>query len=238
MIEKSTENRLDEFEQQTGLRFENRALLQEAMTHRSFINEQNDPTTSDNERLEFLGDSVLGFLTADMLYRRFPDVGEGDLTRLRSSLVRTESLAELAQICAIGETLRMGRGEEASGGRQRQTNLCGAFEAVVGALFMDQGLDAVRAFVMPLLERQLTVVLAEQLDKDARSLLQEWSQSAHNQTPQYHTVSESGPDHEKTFTVEVFVDDQVLGSGQGRSKQAAAQAAARDAIKRIGILDS
>lgn len=237
MSDKSTATRLDGFEQRTGLRFQNRGLLQEAMTHRSFVNEQDDPTTVDNERLEFLGDSVLGFITADMLYRRFPGIGEGELTRLRSSLVRTESFAELAQICTIGETLRMGRGEEASGGRERPTNLCGAFEALIGALFIDQGLERVREFVMPLLERQLETVLAEQLDKDARSLLQEWSQAAHNQTPQYRTVSETGPDHEKTFTVEVFVDEQVLGTGQGRSKQSAAQAAARDALKNVRSMD-
>lgn len=225
--------RFDGFETHTGLRFNNRDLLQEAMTHRSFVNEHDDPATVDNERLEFLGDSVLGFITADMLYRRFPGVGEGELTRLRSSLVRTESLADLAQICEIGPTLRMGRGEEASGGRERPTNLCGAFEALVGALFIDQGLERVRAFVMPLLERQLEVVLAEQLDKDARSLLQEWSQAAHNQTPQYRTVGETGPDHEKTFTVEVVIGEQTIGSGQGRSKQSAAQAAARNALKNV-----
>jgi len=233
VTDKLTSTRFDPFERSTGLRFTNRGLLQEALTHRSFVNEHDDPDTVDNERLEFLGDSVLGFITADMLYRRFPDVGEGDLTRLRSSLVRTESLAELAQTCEIGPTLRMGRGEEASGGRERITNLCGAFEAVVGALYIDQGLDAVRGFVMPLLERQLAVVLAEQLDKDARSLLQEWSQATHNQTPQYRTVSETGPDHEKTFTVEVLVGEQSLGSGQGRSKQSAAQAAARNAYANV-----
>lgn len=233
MTQKASVTRLDGFENHTGLRFNNRALLQEAMTHRSFVNEHDDPTTVDNERLEFLGDSVLGFITADMLYRRFPDVGEGELTRLRSSLVRTESLADLAQTCAIGPTLRMGRGEEASGGRERPTNLCGAFEALVGALFIDQGLERVREFVMPLLERQLEVVLAEQLDKDARSLLQEWSQATHNQTPQYRTVAETGPDHEKTFTVEVVIGDRALGSGQGRSKQSAAQAAARNVLKAV-----
>ena len=233
MTDKALTTRFDQFERRVGLHFQSRDLLQEAMTHRSFVNEHDDPDTVDNERLEFLGDSVLGFVTADMLYRRFPGVGEGELTRLRSSLVRTESLAELAQICTIGETLRMGRGEEASGGRERLTNLCGAFEALVGALYIDQGLDRVREFAMPLLERQLTVVLAEQLDKDARSLLQEWSQATHNQTPLYRTVSETGPDHEKTFTVEVYVGEQLLGAGQGRGKQAAAMAAARDALARL-----
>jgi ribonuclease-3 len=233
-----TDKRLEQLEQRTGLHFENRSLLQEAMTHRSYVNEHDDPDTVDNERLEFLGDSVLGFISADLLYRRFPSVGEGELTRRRSALVRTESLAELADTCGIGETLRMGKGEELSGGRQRATNLCGAFEALVGALYIDQGLEQVRAFVLPLLNRQLEMVLAEQLDKDARSLLQEWSQATHNQTPQYRTVSESGPDHEKTFTVEVVIGEQVVGSGQGRSKQTAAQAAARDGLKRVQEADA
>src|SRR5690606_12920222 len=127
----------------------------------------------------------------------------------------------------------MGKGEEASGGRERPNNLCGAFEALVGALYLDQGLDATRAFVVPLLERQLELVLAEQLDKDARSLFQEWSQAHYNVMPVYRTVSETGPDHEKVFTVEVLVGSEVVGLGTGRSKQAAAQAAAQDALKRV-----
>lgn len=232
-MSQSYQNDLDRFEQLVGLRFQDRSLLQEAMTHRSYVNEHAEPELVDNERLEFLGDSVLGFLTADMLYRRFPEMAEGELTRLRAALVRTETLAEVAQLCHVGETLRMGKGEEASGGRERPNNLCGAFEALVGALYLDQGLDATRAFVVPLLERQLELVLAEQLDKDARSLFQEWSQAHYNVTPVYRTVSETGPDHEKVFTVEVLVGSEVVGLGTGRSKQAAAQAAAQDALKRI-----
>lgn len=233
MIDKSSATRLNRLEQQLGLRFHDPNLLQEAMTHRSYINEHDDPDIRDSERLEYLGDAVLGFLTADLLFRRFPDAPEGVLTPLRSALVRERSLAALANLCNLGDALRLGRGEEANGGRTKASTLCDAFEALVGALYIDQGLDRARDFVMPLLERQLTTVLAEQLDKDARSLLQEWSQSTYNQTPQYRTISETGPDHEKTFTVEVYVGEQLLGTGQGRGKQAAAMAAARNALANV-----
>lgn len=222
-----------EFERLTGLRFDNRKLLQEAMTHRSYVNEHTDPDLMDNERLEFLGDSVIGFITADMLYRRFPDANEGELTRLRAALVRAETLAELARVCHVGETLRMGRGDEASGGRERLNNLCGAFEALVGALYLDQGLDAVRAWALPLLERHLEQVLAHQLDRDARSTLQEWSQAHLNVMPVYRTIAEEGPGHEQVFTVEVLIGDEAVGRGVGRSKQAAAQAAAQDALNHM-----
>jgi ribonuclease III len=224
---------LDQFQEQVGLRFADDSLLQQAMTHRSYVNEHDDENLIDNERLEFLGDAVLDFLAGDMLYQRFTKMPEGDLTRLRAALVRTESLARLAQTCHIGETLRMGKGEEASGGRERLNNLCGAYEALIGALYLDKGMDAVRDFVTPPLNELLEQVIAESLDKDARSLLQEWSQAQRNQTPNYRTVSEAGPDHEKEFTVEVLIGDQVAGRGTGRSKQSAAQSAARDALTRI-----
>jgi ribonuclease-3 len=183
--------------------------------------------------LEFLGDAVVDFVAGEMLFYRFPNVNEGDLTRLRSALVRTESLAQLARDCRVGEALRMGKGEEQGGGRTRLNNLCGAFEALIGALYLDQGLDAVRAFLIPRLETRLSQVIQEQLDKDARSLLQERSQAEYSQTPQYRTVSMSGPDHEREFTVEVLIGERVVGTGLGRSKQAASQAAAQDALRRL-----
>ena len=129
--------------------FATRLLLQQALTHRSYVNEHDDEDLSDNERLEFLGDAVLDFVSGEMLYRRFPEMPEGDLTRLRAALVRTESLAALAVKCRLGEALRMGKGEEKGGGRERLNNLCGGFEAVIGALYLDQGLEAVKTFVMP-----------------------------------------------------------------------------------------
>jgi ribonuclease III len=231
---------LEEFQAQLGLRFHNLDLLQQALTHRSYINEHSDQGLEDNERLEFLGDAVLDFMTGDMLYRRFPEFPEGYLTRLRAALVRTVSLAELAERCQVGANLRMGKGEEHSGGRARLNNLCNAFEAIVGALYLDQGLEAVSAFVMPLLDIQLERILAESLHIDARSELQEWSQAEYNLTPIYQMVAANGPEHEKEFVVEVTIGEQVVGRGAGRSKQAASQAAARDALKSLetGILSA
>jgi ribonuclease-3 len=172
-------------------------------------------------------------MVGDMLYRRYPDMPEGDLTRLRAALVRTDSLAKIARHIRIGDYLFMGKGEEANGGRERTTNLCGAFEAFIGALYLDQGLEAVRAFVSPHLDSLLQQVIAQSLDKDARSLLQEWSQSQLSITPVYHTLSASGPDHQKEFVVEVQVGDFLKSRGVGKSKQTAAQAAAREALSQI-----
>jgi ribonuclease-3 len=152
---------------------------------------------------------------------------------LRAALVRTESLAALAARCRLGEALRMGKGEEKGGGRERPNNLCGGFEALIGALYLDQGLEAVGTFVTPQLLERLEQVLADSLDRDARSLLQEISQSDYNQTPIYRLVEASGPEHEKEFTFEALIGDQVVGRGSGRSKQAASQAAARDALDRL-----
>ncbi len=229
---------LDDFQTENGLHFSDQALLLQALTHRSYVNEHDEADLSDNERLEFLGDAVLDFISGEMLYRRFPEMPEGDLTRLRAALVRTESLAALALDCRIGEALRMGKGEEKGGGRERPNNLCGAFEAVIGAYYIDQGLDAVVTFMMPKLLERLKQVFAESLDKDARSSLQEISQARYNLTPMYRMVDASGPEHEKEFTFEALIGATVVGSGVGRSKQAASQAAAQDALDRLesGVL--
>jgi len=215
------------------LEFNNILLLKQALTHRSYINEHGTADTGDNERLEFLGDAVLDFLVGDMLYQRYPEMPEGDLTRLRAALVRTESLASLANRMGLGEALRMGKGEENTGGRERLTNLCAVFEAMVGALYLDQGLPAVQKFVTPRFDPLLEEILSASLDRDARSSLQEWSQAELNLTPVYRTVSSSGPDHQKEFLVEVVLGNVVAGQGVGRSKQAGAQAAARTALDNI-----
>lgn len=222
---------LDQFQQANGLQFRSLALLQEALTHRSYINEHDAPDQRDNERLEFLGDAVIGFVAADLVFRQHPDADEGGLTRLRAALVRTEALAGLALECRVGEALRLGRGEEQNGGRLRPNNLCGAFEALIGALYVDAGLEAVRAFIEPKLRARLEVALSAELDKDARSLLQERVQSRFGQTPVYRVSDVSGPEHAREFTVEVLLDERVIGTGAGRSKQAASQAAAFAALK-------
>jgi ribonuclease III len=221
---------IDEFQERIGVQFNDTDLLQQALTHRSYVNEQVGEDVRDNERLEFLGDAVLDFVAADMLYLRFPNMAEGDLTRLRSALVRTEALAEFAGQCMIGNYLRVGKGEEASGGRSRRNNLCRAFEAVIGAIYLDQGVEAVTGFLMPRLEELLDRVIVEALDKDARSRLQEWSQSTFGVTPIYRKVDATGPDHDKQFLVEAIIGEVVVGQGTGKSKRSAAQSAAHDAL--------
>jgi ribonuclease III len=212
--------------------FADPALLEQALTHRSYLNEYGGVDgVADNERLEFLGDAVLDFLVGDMLFRRYPQMPEGDMTRLRAALVRTESLAELGADIQLGQALRMGRGEEASGGRTRITNVCAAFEALVGAMYLDGGVSVVRDFISDRVDVMLEQVMAEARDKDARSLLQEWSQAEHNLTPAYRTISESGPDHRKEFVVAVLIGDKAVAHGTGKSKQAAAQSAAREALQ-------
>lgn len=214
-----------------GVHFDNDELLQQAMTHRSYLNEHPHEHLQHNERLEFLGDAVLDFLVADWLFQRDSLMPEGHLTRLRAAMVRTESLAELATQWSLGEVMRMGKGEEDSGGRTRQNNLCDAFEALVGAIYLDQGLPVVSEVVMPRFYPLLDKILAEATDKDARSLLQEWSQAHRGLTPTYRIASSSGPDHDKEFTVEVLIGINVVGQGTGKSKQSASQAAAVNALK-------
>ncbi|RMF81944.1 MAG: ribonuclease III [Chloroflexi bacterium] len=213
--------------------FNDTTLLETALTHRSFANEQDDLQIEHNERLEYLGDAVLDLIIGELLFVNFPDMREGELTRLRAALVRTEALAEIAIAIGLGEYLRMGKGEEASGGKDRPTNLCAAFEAVIGAMYLDQGLEAVREFAIPHFEPLLERVLADASDKDARSRLQEWSQAEYGVTPKYQTIDENGPDHAKEFTIEVSIDGQVIATGTGRSKQAAAQAAAQAALDQL-----
>lgn len=227
-----SENTIEAIQAQIGVHFHDPSRLQLALTHRSYVNEHGTDE-GDNERLEFLGDAVLSFLVGEMLFQRFPEMSEGQLTRLRAGLVRTESLAGLARALDLGAYLRMGRGERSTGGAERINNLCAAFEALVGALYLDQGLEVVQSFILPRLETLMPEALAEAFDKDARSRLQEWSQSALNQTPVYHTVSATGPDHNKEFVVQVTIGDRVVGRGAGRSKQSAAQAAADDALRAV-----
>ncbi len=222
---------LNQVEERLGLIFVDKSLLQRALTHRSYLNEHPDLCISDNERLEFLGDAVLDFVTGAHLYHRFPELDEGVLTSLRSALVRRETLARFAQDLDLGDHMLMGHGEDESGGRQRAATLCAVFEAVIGAVYLDQGLGAVEALVYPLIEPEVAGVLRERSDRDAKSLLQEYAQAHLRCTPRYSTVSEVGPDHAKEFTVEVRICGTVCGRGTGRNKQTAAQAAAAQALE-------
>jgi ribonuclease-3 len=224
---------LDDFARQVGIAISNPSLLRRALTHRSYLNEHPD-ALEDNERLEYLGDAALDFITAAWLYNRYPEMDEGGLTRLRSSLVRTEQLAAFARELGLGESLLLGRGEEASGGRNRSALLCDAFEAFIGAIFLDLGLESVIEFMEPRLERAAEVVLKDESLLDPRSELQIWAQAARGETPRYETKDTYGPDHERQFLIEVRVGDELKGQGVGRSKQEAAQKAAADALSKIG----
>jgi ribonuclease-3 len=214
--------------------FKDASLLQRALTHRSYLNEHTE-ITEDNERLEFLGDAVLDFVVGAMLYNRLPEMKEGRLTRLRSSLVRNEQLAAFATQLGVGDLLRLGKGEEDNGGRQRASLLCATFEAIIGAYYLDAGIDASRDYVEQLFQPALDQILAEQADADAKSHLQEWAQAERKKTPHYKVIGREGPDHDQQFTVEVYVGEERVGVGTGRNKRAAQQAAAVEALKKLGL---
>ena len=226
---------LTALQERIGFQFKNESLLQRALTHRSYLNEHAD-VTLDNERLEFLGDAVLAFLIASLLYQRYPEMQEGQLTRLRSSLVRTEQLAFFAQQWELGSVLHLGKGEIKSGGQTRLPLLCDTFEAVIGAMYLDQGIDMTRELVEKLFSPVATEIVREQAILDSKSFLQEWVQEYLNQTPYYVTTQATGPDHEKMFTVEVRLGDETHGIGTGNTKQAAEQEAAKNALKKFGAL--
>jgi ribonuclease III len=226
------QNQISQFQALIGVHFLDPNMLRRALTHRSFVNEVGEDMR-DNERLEFLGDAILDFVVADMLFRLFPDVSEGELTQLRAALVRTESLALLGSEIQLGEYLLIGKGEENSGGRTRTNNLCRGFEALIGAIYLDRGIETVREFSLPRLNVLLEYVLENDLHKDARSMLQERSQAELRFTPIYRLADANGPDHEKEFLVEVLIGEIVLGKGIGSSKRTAAQSAARIALKQL-----
>ncbi|MCL7452331.1 MAG: ribonuclease III [Anaerolineae bacterium] len=226
-------NDYTQLEDELGIEFRDKSLLQRALTHRSYLNEHPEFPLEDNERLEFLGDAVLDFMTGEYLYHRFPELREGLLTSLRSVLVRRDTLARFARELGLGEYLLMGHGEIETGGRGRAATLCAAFEALVGALYLDQGLASVDKLLAPLVAPEVVRTLKDRSLKDAKSLLQELAQARTHQTPRYKTIAETGPDHAKEFTVQVTISGKVYGEGYGSNKQQAAQAAAQEALDRL-----
>lgn len=224
---------LREFEKRLDFQFEDYSLLQRALTHRSYVNENPHEYQEDNERLEFLGDAVLDFVVAAYLYEHFPDTDEGQLTMLRSALVRTNTLAGIARRLGVGQALKLGVGEDEGGGRERLPNLCAAFEAVVGAIYLDQGLAVAEEWITALIPPVLEQIIAAEDHIDAKSEFQIWSQAQRNITPSYQVVSAEGPDHDKLFTVAVHVGEEIWGTGIGSSKQSAAQNAARSALELV-----
>lgn len=214
------------------IRFSDVLLLTRALTHRSYLNEHPD-AVEDNERLEFLGDAVLDFLVGEWLYNRFPEMEEGELTQMRSALVQTNQLAAFNKKFEMENAIRLGRGEIKSSGNFRNTLLCDVFEAFIGALFLDKGMEAVKTFVYPLLEEAAIEIIENHKNEDPKSKLQEWAQANGFVPPKYLTTNINGPDHEKVFEIEVKINNKILGSGTAKSKQSAQKIAAQNALNQI-----
>lgn len=224
---------IQELHDALGVPFQDLNLLQQALFHRSYLNEAMEQDIESNERLEFLGDAVLGLVISEKLYQEYPALSEGHLSQIRAILVRWDALARAAERVHLGEYLILGRGEELSGGRSRPSNLAGALEALIGAAFLDGGLPRARRLVLRLLKPDLDEIAREGAVQDSKSELQHVAQTRWHQIPQYRLISSEGPDHAKLFTVEAAVGDQVLGRGQGRNKKQAELNAARQALETL-----
>jgi len=227
---------LDEAQQAIGYTFRTPALLEEALTHTSYVNEFKEPGSRDNERLEFLGDAVLALIISDQVAAACPGSTEGALSKLRSHLVSEATLARAARRLGLGRLLRLGRGEERTQGRDKDSILANTLEAVLAAVYQDGGLDAAKTFALNVIGPELREATSREgapLSGDYKTQLQEWCQQRHGDVPQYMTARESGPDHQKTFEVEVAVQGRVLGRGTGRSKKEAEQAAAQVALEQV-----
>ena len=215
------------------IKFKNKALLEQALVHSSYINENPDLAEGDNERLEYLGDAVLGFIIAEELYKRFPQFSEGEMTRVRSSLVSQAALSRLAKSIKLGDYLYLGKGEEGGGGRNKPANLSGALEALIAAIFLDRGLAVTRKFVLRLMSRKLGKALSKGVEADYKTKLQEMVQAQRQLKPRYKVIEAVGPAHDRRFTVEVRVGEDVIRRGSGKNKKAAETEAARVALDKL-----
>ncbi|OHA91976.1 MAG: ribonuclease III [Candidatus Zambryskibacteria bacterium RIFCSPLOWO2_02_FULL_51_21] len=223
------------FEETAGVAFKNKALLKQAFTHRSYINENKASGLEHNERLEFLGDAVLELVITDHLFNTMKEASEGEMTSLRSALVNADTCAQVAQALGVNEYLLLSKGEQKDDtGRARAYILANTLEALIGALYVDQGYEAAKDFIMKHITPILEVIVRDGKWIDAKSLFQEKAQEHLGATPAYKTIRESGPDHDKHFTVEVSVGREVMGEGEGKSKQDAEQAAAKNALEAKG----
>jgi len=219
-----------EFEKKAGLSFTNKELLKQAFVHRSYINENKSSGLSHNERLEFLGDAVLELVITDFLYKKYTDKPEGELTAYRSALVNADTCASIATKIGMGDYLLLSKGESKDVGRARQYILANALEALIGAIYIDQGLAMARDFIEKNFMPMIDSIISARSFIDAKSLFQEKAQEFDGVTPSYKTMKESGPDHEKKFTVGVYVGKNLVAQGEGESKQDAEQEAARSAL--------
>lgn len=222
---------LESFQADIGIHWKNTSLLEEALTHSSYVNE--NPHVPSNERMEFLGDALIGLVLAEKLYHDYPDLAEGELTRRRSLLVRGSSLAMVARSIRLGEVLFLGRGEEKSGGRDKSSNLAGAMEALAAAVMLDRGWEIAREFVLRVLAADIEK-LHREMDTDYKSQFQLEAQSRFKTTPTYRIIDTAGPDHDRRFTAEVLVYETVMAHGCGRSKKLAEADAARIALEQLG----
>ncbi|NLW71685.1 MAG: ribonuclease III [Chloroflexi bacterium] len=223
-----------EFMSRLPANFTDTFLINRALTHRSYLNE-NRNAIEDNERLEFLGDAILGFLVAEWLYHTFPEKREGFLTKIRAALVHTEQLSDFARQINLGSVIKLGKGEQAAGGADRDAILCDAFEALIAAMYLDTDLDTVKGFVIPMIEREAAKIIENHSEEDVKSRLQEWAQGKGYLSPSYALVSETGPDHDKRFEVKVIINQQEIATGVGANKQMAEKAAAGAALSALNI---
>lgn len=219
-------------ESRIGYAFQNKKLLQQAFTHRSYYNEHRDQIDDHNERLEFLGDSILGLLISDYLYHHLPSQAEGELSRLRAHLVEAGSCARLLQQLELGDFVQLGRGERMNEGRGRETILADLFEALLGAVYLDGGMEAAQKFFWGHFKQEIEKNLAHPA-RNWKAELQDYSQKKYQRPPIYKVVREEGPDHSKMFVVAAHIDDKEMGQGTGSSKKEAEQAAAQDAIEKL-----
>lgn len=218
------------FEEILGITFKNKSLLIQAFTHRSYLNEHRDIEMGHNERLEFLGDAVLELIVTEYLYAKYPDKTEGELTSYRSALVKADTLSDAASKIGMNDFLLLSKGESKDTGRARQIILANTIEALIGAIFLDQGYEMAKYFISGNVFFLIEKIIEDQMWLDAKSKFQEKAQDKEGSTPLYKTIKEEGPDHDKKFTVGVFVDDKQVAHGEGKSKQEAEQEAAKKAL--------
>lgn len=224
------EKDLTNFEKKIGIKFKDKELLQTVFVHRSYLNENKNYRHPHNERLEFLGDAVLEFVVTDYLYKNY-DNPEGEMTNWRAALVRGEMLFRIAQKFKMGELMLLSRGEAKTGGRERKVLLANAFEALIGAIYLDQGIKNVDKFINQNLITHLEEIIKKGLYQDAKSVLQEKAQDELGLTPTYEVLKESGPDHAKKFVIGVYLGEKLAGKGEGSSKQSGQQEAAKEGLK-------
>lgn len=233
MLDAERKRKLNKLETILGYSFQDSETINQALTHTSYVNEEHPGATKDNERLEFLGDAVINFVVSDYIYHLQPELDEGKLAKLKAVVVSESVLTRQAKQIKLGEFLRLGKGELRSGGASRSSILGDAFEAIIGALYLDGGVEVTRRFILAQLQNTMDAVLQDAYTKDYKSLLQELAQSECGTTPKYEVVRQSGPDHDKVFVVKVTINDIDYGMGKGKSKKEAEQKAARMGFRKL-----